>query len=662
MALRLPIKVKVAAAMSVPLAVLMVMAVIEVGRSTREAEVVREQTDLATATTGPSGVVTALQNERNFTGMWLLGSEGAIDLPVDSLEQARSETDASIRTFREEVARKGGETARAFAPAIDALGGTGGIRELRGPVDAYDGPRLLDQFNQVADDSFRGYSDLIAAMSAPTADLSRTTEDASLRRGIILIDLATRQVDRIAWGVRESILQMARGDGVVDEPAEVRLAALTADETDRAHERIVGLATGTYAELGRKLDAESDATGVLQQFAHIVETGEVDVPTLLAGVSIQEDESYYGFIHDVEQTILDRADFLNDAAARKQRLVLGVAALLVLASLLAVPLVSRSISRPLLSLADQARDLARRRLPAAVRLVQDTPRGVDVGPPPLDPIRVRTRDEVADVAARLNAVQETAVSLAVEQAALRRNGSEAFVSLARRNQNLLTRQLDYITALEATETDAGTLANLFDLDHQATRMRRNAESLLVIGGAPVMRHSATPAPLGDVVRAALGEVDDYSMVRVAGLAPATIAGSVVADLSHLLAELIENALRASPPGMQVEVRGHGGAESYTLGVIDHGPGMHPDHLAAANHRLARVEANADAPAQNLGLYVTAMLAARHGISVRLQRTPVTGVTAVVRLPSVLLIPDDPKPLTRRMRVRAPHLAAPLTPT
>src|SRR5918995_188 len=631
MALRLPIKVKVAAALSVPLALLLVMATLEVGRATREARLVREQTDLATAAIGPSGVINALQNERNFTGMWLLGSEGAIDLPVDTLEQARAQTDASIRRFREEVARKGGHTARAYAPAIAALEGEGGIRDLRGPVDAYDGTRSLIEFNPTADASFEGYSQLIDALADPTTELSRTIEDAELRRGVILIDLASRLVDPFAWGLRESILQVARGDGVVDEREEVRLAARTQEETESQHLRVVRLSTGVYEDLGRELEAESEATGVRRILRSIVETGEVDIAGLLEGVSIDADESYYGFIHEVSSVIRTRADELNDATEDRLQLVLGVAGVLLLASALAVPLVSRSISKPLLSLAAQARDLAARRLPQAVHEVHQTPPGRDVGPPPLEPIRVRTRDEVADVAARLNAVQETAVALAVEQAALRRNGSGGVVSLAPRHQNLLTRQLD-----------------------QATRMRRNAESLLVLGGAPVMRHNATPAPLLDVVRAALGEVDDYSMVRVAGLAQATGAGSIVADLSHLLAELIENALRASLPGEQVEVRGHGGADTYTLGIIDHGRGMNPQQLAEANRRLARVEERDIAPARHLGLYVTAILAARHGITVKLQPTPGIGVTAVVRLPTGLLVRDDAP--TRLQRARPPRLA------
>jgi signal transduction histidine kinase len=163
-----------------------------------------------------------------------------------------------------------------------------------------------------------------------------------------------------------------------------------------------------------------------------------------------------------------------------------------------------------------------------------------------------------------------------------------------------------------------------------------------------MRHTATPAPLLDVVRAALGEVDDYSMVQVAGVRPATIAGTVVADLSHLLAELIENALRASFPGVPVEVRGHAGGDAYVLGIVDRGRGMRDQELASANARLSRADGHDVAPARHLGLYVTAVLAARHGIGVRLQGTPGGGTTAVVRLPATVLVPEEPTPAHDRL--------------
>ena len=255
--------------------------------------------------------------------------------------------------------------------------------------------------------------------------------------------------------------------------------------------------------------------------------------------------------------------------------MVGLAALALLAAGAVTWLAALSITRPLRSLTRQARDMAQRRLPQAVRSVHEMPLGEDVSVPDLEPVEVRTHDEVAEVADVLNAVQTAALDLAVEQAVLRRNAADAYVNLARRYQDLLTRQLDAITELESGETRPGILADLYVLDHQSTRMRRNAESLLVLAGADAHRRSEHPAAMADVVRAALGEVADYERVAVKGVQYAVVDGAVVADLAHLLAELIDNALRFSPHDQEVEVRGHANGDEYQVG--DHRPG--PGHAA-----------------------------------------------------------------------------------
>src|SRR5690606_3375326 len=322
--------------------------------------------------------------------------------------------------------------------------------------------------------------------------------------------------------------------------------------------------------------------------------------------------------------------------------ILGTALTLVIA-------VSLSITRPLRSLTRQAKEMAERRLPDAVLDVLETPLGEDVEVPEVEPVVVRTRDEVADVAEALNTVQDTALDLAVEQAVLRRNIADSFVNLGRRNQNLLGRQLDFITELEANETDPDTLANLFRLDHLATRMRRNAESLLVLAGIEPPRKWAAPVRLTDVIRAALGEVENYQRVTVRGVEPATILGSAAADLAHLLAELIENALVFSPPDQTVDIRGRNRPDGgYTLAVIDSGLGMPAADVVAANRRLAGAESFTIAPSKYLGHYVAGNLAARHDIAVRLDNSPGNGITATVDLPPTLLTTDT-------------DLAAPVTP-
>jgi signal transduction histidine kinase len=303
--------------------------------------------------------------------------------------------------------------------------------------------------------------------------------------------------------------------------------------------------------------------------------------------------------------------------------------------------VSRSITRPLRSLTAQAKAMAGDRLPHAVMEVLQTPLGEDVAVPQVEPVRVNTRDEVVEVAQALNTVQDTALGLAVEQAVLRRNIADSFVNLGRRNQNLLVRQLDFITSLERVETNPDVLANLFRLDHLATRMRRNAESLLVLAGVEAPRQWATPVPVTDVVRAALGEVEDYQRVAVRGMDPATVVGSTAADLAHLMAELMENALVFSPEDQLVDIRGHAKADGgYLIGVIDTGAGMPPEAMDTANRRLAGSESFTVAPSKYLGHYVAGNLAVRHGIRVSLSPTTGSrGTTATIELPGSVLHQD-----------------------
>jgi signal transduction histidine kinase len=379
---------------------------------------------------------------------------------------------------------------------------------------------------------------------------------------------------------------------------------------------------------------------------------------ILDNADVQRDDLEAGgythttFQEEVEATLRRHADDVRDDARRAQLHFVLSASCGLVAVAATTYLVSRSITRPLRALTDQASATANERLPDAVRSVLDTPLGEDVAVPRNDPIRVSSRDEVADVADALNTVQQSALELAVEQAILRRNIADSFANLGRRNQNLVGRQLDFITELEQGETDPDRLADLFRLDHLATRMRRNAESLLVLAGIDPPRTWAAPVQVTEIIGAALGEVEDYRRVIVRAAGPAAVTGSAASDLAHLLAELIENALTFSPAGQAVEVRGRHrprayarhhpeGERGYELQVIDHGPGMPSAKLARVNRRLAGAESFTVAPSKYLGHYVTGNLAARHGITVRLQRSPGFGITATVHVPPELLA-DDPR--------------------
>jgi signal transduction histidine kinase len=220
----------------------------------------------------------------------------------------------------------------------------------------------------------------------------------------------------------------------------------------------------------------------------------------------------------------------------------------------------------------------------------------------------------------------------------RRFTADMLVNLARRNQSMLYRQLDIINQLEEKERDPDTLSNLFTLDHLATRVRRNAESLLVLAGEQPPRTWSAPVPLRDVVRAAIAETEDLDRVVFAIDDRIAVSGGAVADLTHLLAELTENAVRFSPPDTAVTIRARPDRRDdggYLLTIEDWGVGMPPEDLAAANELLASPREVNLAVAQRLGFHVVARLAARHGIGVSLGNTPGSGVTAVVALPAPL---------------------------
>ena len=223
-----------------------------------------------------------------------------------------------------------------------------------------------------------------------------------------------------------------------------------------------------------------------------------------------------------------------------------------------------------------------------------------------------------------------------EQAALRQSISDLLHNLARRSQGLVDRQLELIDELERKEVDPGRLDELFRMDHLATRMRRNVENLIVLSGVDQRRRWSESVPLRDVVEAAVGEVEDYSRVQVAGIYDLTLAGQAASDVAHLLAELVENATSFSSPTTRVEVSGGPAGNGYVLEIEDHGIGMSDTELAEANRRLAEPLAAGVAVSRMMGFHVVGRLAARHDIRVQLRHCWFGGITALVLLPAVLL--------------------------
>ncbi|MET8234791.1 nitrate- and nitrite sensing domain-containing protein [Micromonospora sp. NPDC005298] len=339
------------------------------------------------------------------------------------------------------------------------------------------------------------------------------------------------------------------------------------------------------------------------------------------------------------------------------RLVLaaGLGLLAVIASIVVSITTARALLRQLERLRQAAWQLADERLP---RVVERLGRGeeVDVATeaPPLD----FGNDEVGQVSKAFNAVQETALRTAVEQAELRRNVREVFLSLARRTQALVHRQLTLLDAMERREHDAEELEDLFRVDHLATRMRRNAENLIVLSGSTPGRAWRRNVPMVDVVRGAVAEVEDYTRVNVLPLGPVSLAGRAVGDVIHLLAELIENGLSFSPPHTTVEVRGQLVANGFAIEIEDRGLGMSEDDLAAANDRIVDQSELNLANAARLGLYVVSRLTERHGVRVRLKESAYGGTTAVVLIPAELITEAADAETSGGIRTGSPAIPLP----
>ncbi|WP_051341938.1 sensor histidine kinase [Pseudonocardia spinosispora] len=358
-------------------------------------------------------------------------------------------------------------------------------------------------------------------------------------------------------------------------------------------------------------------------------------------------------LHTVQQSIgtelADRADALRNAALRELIAYLVAAAIGIAIQVALVIGAARSIIGPLGALAAEADDVSANRLPKAVEDLENPTddEEIELPRPVALPVPEHAGTEIRQLARAVSRLQESALTLATEQALIRRNTTASLANLGRRNQNLVRRQLGLISEFEREELDPSTLANMFELDHLATRMRRNAESLLVLVGESGPKTWSSPLSIYDVVRASLSEVEGYQRVSLKRIDDVHIAGSVVTDLAHMLAELIENGLAYSPPGVEVEIYGRRMGSRYTIAVVDHGAGMQPDALVKANARLHDEENFLVAPTRFLGHYVVGRLARQLGVEVTLAPAPITGITARMLLPSIMLVdpagPDADQP-------------------
>jgi len=318
----------------------------------------------------------------------------------------------------------------------------------------------------------------------------------------------------------------------------------------------------------------------------------------------------------------------------------GLGLLAVLLSIIMSFWIGRGLLRQLAGLRQSALELAHDRLPSVIerlRAGQDV--DVSAEAPQLDS-QESAGDEFGQVRQAFNAVQRTAIEAAVDEAMLRRGISDVFRNLARRSQSLLHRQLALLDGMERRASGPEELEDLFRIDHLTTRMRRHAEGLIILSGESPGRGWRNPVPLVDVLRAAVAEVEDYTRIRVVSRSQAALAGPAVADVIHLIAELAENATIYSPPNTPVRILGDVVGKGFAIEIEDRGLGIEGDKLNEINGNLESPPQFDLSGSDRLGLFIAGQLAQRHDIKITLRASAYGGTTAIVLIPSSLIVNSD----------------------
>ena len=568
---------------------------------------------------GVQDLVHELQTERGVTA----GVLGGNDSFRAELKPARAAVDKQ-RTVVEGLVRGGGDAETRVSSAVQQLDGLGAVRAA---TDASSAGRTA---------TFDYFTDRIAALSSVEVGLDNTS-DNELRRGVAALqaldDLteATSQERAFLNGVF-SAGGFARGEFV-------RFAAMRADR-QAALARFNRFATPAQRAANAYVfdTGAARTTADFEQIAinaadgrHIV----VNPQSWWSGLTTVLDDLRQLQQH-VGSEIQVRAHDLQQGSAQRIGALLVFVLLCFAGSVYLAVAASRSITRPLATLAAEADAVAAERLPEAVQRVQAADPNEPPRPPAPVQVPARATEEIRSVATALDRLQSAAYGLATEQAVQRRDTIESLANLGRRNQNLIRRQLGFITSLEREEIDPAALANLFELDHLATRMRRNAASLLVLVDASSPRQWSQAVSVADVIRAAVSEVEEYRRVSLRRVDDVMVSGSAIGSIAHLLSELIENGLTFSPPDTEVEVQGRRLGDGYLIAITDQGVGMSTEELRLANSRLRGEGDFIAAPTRFLGHFVVGKLAHGTKVEVELLPSPVTGVTARVTLPASVL--------------------------
>ena len=504
----------------------------------------------------------------------------------------------------------------------------GGHGPLDTPGDALE--QYTDTINDLLDINTEiapGSDDerLLKAVAASVA-LARAKDFADLQRGLLQNVFAAGRFGANEYGKLSALVAAE----------SVYTAQFDNAATPEQHELLERTVTGAEVRVAEESVARALAGERKSKLG-------VEAPVWFAATTVKQDR-----LRAVEQRL--SADVIAISAAVRQaadrRALLSsllLACTLVLAVALAL-ITARSLIRPLGRLEEAAVGTAGR-LPGVVQRMEDGEQ-VDLASESAPPIAVRSTDEIGRLAQAFNTVHRVAVQEAGREAALRRSVGEMFLNLARRSQSLIERQLEIIDQVERGGPDADVHSGIAELDHLATRMRRNAENLIILSGSEPARRWRGPIALTEVVGAAIGEVKEHTRVEVLPLDQVELAGHAAADVMHLLAELIENAVTFSAPGTQALVAGQPLPAGYLIEIEDQGLGMSDEQLVKVNERLARPPDADFALAKMLGFFVVTQLAAKHGIRVQLRHSWYGGITALVLLPADVILRSTAEMVTR----------------
>jgi len=568
-------------------------------------------------------LVLELQMERRLSAVYLGEPSGQAR---KALEEQRRRTDQAAATFRTSSqdwwVRQ--TTSEELDQRIDEVtGGLDALVALRGAVDDRSAERAEAQasFTELVNSIFRMFASMGNVDDQQIADDTATLIEFNRARDILAQEDALLS-GAIAAGKmsRDEQAQFVQLVGLQRFLATEAMASLPAADDARYKEMVAGATFSQFQALENRVisgrGTEPPVSGEEWRSAADPALAEMQRVMLAAGTAI-----------------VDRATPVAAGVILRMVLAAGLGLAAVVASIVVSITTARSLLQQLQRLREAAWQLANERLPGVVtRLGHGENVDVAAEAPPL----AFGADEIGQVGQAFNEVQQTAIKTAVEQAELRRSVRDVFLSLARRTQALVHRQLTVLDAMERREQDATELEDLFRIDHLATRMRRNAENLIVLSGSSPARTWRRNVPMVDVIRGAVAEVEDYARVTVMPIGQVSLVGRAVGDIIHLLAELVENALSFSPPHTEVKITGQMVANGFVIEIEDRGLGMSQEELAAANAQIASTSDFRLSGAARLGLFVVSRLTQRHEVRVRLKESVYGGTTAVVLIPRTLV--------------------------